>query len=95
MARLAIEAARIGKLHEADLLIDPLLSLDLDQPIPVYNLACALAVRGRTADALTALRRAVEVGFADADGMAADADLASLRGKPEYEALLAALRKPR
>ena len=95
MARLAIEGARAGNPRGADLLIEPLLAIDLDQPIVVYNLACALAVRGRTREALATLGRAVELGFTDAEGMAGDADLASLRGKPEYEALLARLRAPR
>ncbi len=53
-----------------------------------YNLACALARQGKAAEAIEALRRAVELGYAGPDHMQADEDLASLREKKEFAALL-------
>ena len=56
-----------------------------------YNLACSHALLKHTSDALEALRRAVELGYADLDHMLADPDLASLRPHPEFQRLVANL----
>ncbi|MGE0456486.1 MAG: hypothetical protein AB7Q30_23395 [Vicinamibacteria bacterium] len=63
-----------------------------DGPVVRYNLACALARAGRRKPALEALARAVELGFADADRMVEDEDLASLRQDPAFTRLLEQLR---
>ncbi|MBL9145953.1 MAG: hypothetical protein JNM99_19895 [Verrucomicrobiaceae bacterium] len=55
-------------------------------PNPHYNLACALALQGKTDDALKALTQSVATGFADAKGLEADDDLASLRVEPAFAA---------
>jgi Flp pilus assembly protein TadD len=52
-----------------------------------YNLACALAVKGDKAAAIDALEQAATNGYRDAAAMAADPDLASLRGDARFEAL--------
>ncbi len=52
-----------------------------------YNLACGYARVGRKQDALDALARAVDEGFGQ--GMADDADFASLRTEPRFRELLA------
>jgi hypothetical protein len=57
-----------------------------------YNLACLLARDGRSEEALRALRRALDAGYGDWDRLAEDADLAPLRDRPEFRALLA--RRP-
>lgn len=54
----------------------------------LYNLACAQARQGKTAAALASLEAAVAKGFRDAKNMAADADLASLRGEERFQAAL-------
>jgi predicted esterase len=59
-----------------------------------YDLACARARSGDRGRALDALEEAVARGFADRDHMAADEDLASLRGQPRFEALLAGKAPP-
>jgi len=56
-----------------------------------YNLACAHARSGDRRAALAALERAVAEGYADAAHLRADPDLASLRGRPEFEAIAAGL----
>ena len=50
-----------------------------------YNLACALALQRKDAQALLMLEKSVELGFADAALMEADEDLVSLREKPDYK----------
>jgi predicted Zn-dependent protease len=57
-----------------------------------YNLACSLALSKRRGDALTELKRAVKLGYEDADWMRRDPDLANLRNHPEFVALLSGLR---
>ena len=57
-----------------------------------YNVACALALDGRTAEALQALERSVEIGYSDADHAADDSDLASLRSDAKFQELLEQMR---
>jgi len=54
-----------------------------------YNFACAAAITGRRDEALEYLGRAVDLGFSNADAMAADNDLKSLQADPRFEALVA------
>lgn len=56
-----------------------------------YNLACALALRGRSAEAMRELEQAVEAGFDDFRHIEEDPDLESLRELPVFRALLARL----
>ncbi|MEM7306430.1 MAG: protein kinase [Planctomycetota bacterium] len=67
-----------------------------DDPIASYNLACAFAQLGRSGDALEALGRAVELGYAyrerAAELTSADPDLAPLREDPRFELVLGRIR---
>lgn len=54
-----------------------------------YNLACLEAIAGRSEQALAELRRAIELDRKASGWAREDEDLASLRGAPEFEALLA------
>jgi predicted esterase len=56
-----------------------------------YNRACALSLSGGRSSALDALERAVEAGFADADLMRTDPDLAAVRDSDRFRVLLAAV----
>jgi tetratricopeptide (TPR) repeat protein len=61
-----------------------------DDPRSHYNLACALARLGRGDEAMAELARAVELAPGRYQPMAAgDPDLASLRGRPDFERLVA------
>lgn len=53
-----------------------------------YNLACSLALVKRKAEALRALRQAVELGYRDFDWMQQDPDLEGLKNHPLFVALL-------
>jgi Flp pilus assembly protein TadD len=57
-----------------------------------YNLACSLALVGALDEAVTALERAIELGFEDGEQMASDEDLAALRDIPLFRALVLRLR---
>ena len=52
-----------------------------------YNLACSLALAGRSAEAIDSLAEAIRLGYDDMAHMKVDPDLASLRGRPEFRAL--------
>jgi hypothetical protein len=53
-----------------------------------YNLACAQARLGRADEALASLAKAVSLGFAAAEHMNADGDLATLRADPRFDDLV-------
>lgn len=57
-------------------------------PVGAYQLAGVAAQQGRPDDALRWLQRAVERGFSDSAQLREDPDLASLRGRPEFDALV-------
>jgi tetratricopeptide (TPR) repeat protein len=59
-----------------------------------YGFACTAAAAGRSADAVTFLREAVNHGYKDGDGMAADFDLQSLRPDPRFQQLVSQLAPP-
>lgn len=58
-----------------------------------YDFACGAAIAGRGEEAFGYLRQAVEHGYNDADHMAKDDDLKSLRGDPRFEEIVASLKK--
>lgn len=59
------------------------------QGTALYNLACAYAQGRDTARALDALAQAMRAGMKDRGYMARDPDLASLRGDPRFQQLVA------
>jgi tetratricopeptide (TPR) repeat protein len=56
-------------------------------PLPWYNMARAHARLDHKDDALRALRRALEEGFADDESLRSEPDLASLRDDPRFRSL--------
>jgi tetratricopeptide (TPR) repeat protein len=69
-----------------------LLALDGESVTAHYNLACTLAVAGKTEDALTALETAVAKGYKSVQWMEMDGDLASIRAEDRYKALVKKLK---
>ncbi|MGN2250851.1 TPR end-of-group domain-containing protein [Frateuria sp. GZRe14] len=62
-----------------------------DEPMVFYNAACTFAVLEEHDRAIDLLERAVKLGWGDRAWMANDSDLASLRNKPRFQALLTSL----
>ncbi len=79
----------------AEAVVDLSLAVEIspDSPRLLYALACAQALAGRKGDALDALRRAVEKGFTDADALATDPALESVRREAPFQRLLESLKK--
>ena len=59
-----------------------------DRAVPWYNLACSYAVLGMTDPAVSALQRALELGYRHLDHLRRDPDLRSLRRDPRFIRLL-------
>jgi serine/threonine protein kinase len=60
--------------------------------VSLYNLACFAATRGKREEALDFLQRALDNGYAS-DRICDDPDLASLHGDPEFEAIVAEVKR--
>ncbi len=81
-------ASRKG-LHPRALEVDRrLVALLPEDALARYNLACSLALSGRDDEALACLAESFRLGYDDVAHMEDDPDLASLRGRPEFRALL-------
>ena len=57
-------------------------------PIVQYNLACSLALVGRSDEAVRSLKHAIHLGYSDLDYMRRDQDLKSLYNDPTFQKLL-------
>jgi hypothetical protein len=53
-----------------------------------YNRACIFAIQGRKAEAIDDLRSAIRHGFTNVEWLLEDGDLKSIRGTPEFDALV-------
>jgi len=91
---------RLGELYTKQGRIDEGLRMDRklvrltpDNPTAHYNLACSLALKRRKADAVRALRRAVEIGYNDVEHLRKDPDLASLRDSAAFREIEAEIAK--
>ena len=82
LRRQAELLARQGDHHAALRLDRRLVELHPDDPIIQYNVACSLAMTGNVSEAISALERAIAVGYDDFAHMEADADLDLLRDEP-------------
>ena len=79
--------------YEDGLAVDLQLSREHPRDAEVwYNLGCSYALTGRKMEALSALARAVDLGFDDRGLMAEDIDLDSLRDDPQFRSLVTRVR---
>ena len=83
----------LGRIDEARAWTRRSCELEPDEPYVHYNAACVLAQLGQVAEALAALESGTEGGrLCRPSWVEHDEDLASLRGNPRFEALLAKMR---
>lgn len=66
--------------------------LQPDNDLAHYNLACSLALSNRSTDALSILRKALELGYTDHRWMQQDPDLEILHQHPEFKKILEEVR---
>ena len=86
---------RVGRIDDGLTMDRALVKLRPENPTAHYNLGCSLALKGRAADALRALRRAIKLGYEDADWLRKDPDLQSLHGHRAFERLAEQLETAR
>jgi len=67
---------------------DRALTIDPNDAVVLYAIACAYSVHGLTDQALDLLERALTSGFGDIEWIDNDPDLNAIRGDPRYEALM-------
>jgi hypothetical protein len=82
-------AFRDGKYAEAEKQLQEMLALQPNSGDTYYNIACARARLGKMEQAMADLKRAVELGWDDADHARQDADLEKLRAENSFTDLLA------
>ena len=87
----AITLASLGQRDKALAWAEMVLESEEEEGNVLYNIACVFALLGEDARAIGLLERAVELGWRDRSWMETDSDLASLRGTPRFEALLAVM----
>jgi tetratricopeptide (TPR) repeat protein/tRNA A-37 threonylcarbamoyl transferase component Bud32 len=89
LGRLAVYEAKLGRRTSADHHVSDALALSPADGDVIYRKVVVDALAGRTDEALTSLREALARGYS-APQAKTDQDLASLRGRPEFAAALAA-----
>ena len=90
-AQLAVYTAKLRRFADAERHIERALTLNPASPDVLYRRAVVSALAGDTANAIKALSDAVSKGYAR-EQVRDDDDLASLRGLPEFQSLIALLR---
>jgi len=89
LGRVAVYLAKLGQRTVADQRVMSALALSPADPDVIYHKAIVEALTGRSDAALTTLREAVARGYSPSEARS-DNDLASLKGRPEFAAALAA-----
>jgi adenylate cyclase len=65
-------------------------SLDPNEPVTLYNVACVYSLQGRVEEAVAYLKDAVRLGFAHKEWIQHDGDLNAVREHPGYVELMQA-----
>src|SRR6185436_12485513 len=89
LSRKALEAAKAGRLEEAEGALGQALVIDPNNSTNLYNMACIKALRGRSDAAIDYLERAAVEGFTDFNHLERDTDLNSLRQLDRYKLFVA------
>ena len=82
-----------GRTEESRLEVEELSDVESLDGFAYYNLACISMRSSNSARALELLRRSIAKGFIAIDAFRRDPDLATLRGTPEFEALIKELEE--
>ena len=83
---------KVGRVSDGLKMDRKLVRLLPDNATAHYNLACSLALSKRRSDALRSLKRAVDLGYDDAEWTTQDPDLDDLKKLPEFTQLLEQLK---
>jgi Flp pilus assembly protein TadD len=82
---LATDYAHVERVDDAVRHANLAMALRPNDAMVMYNVACVFGQLGKKAEAIDALRKALEGGWGDADWARRDPDLALLHGDPEFD----------
>ena len=94
LERLGLAAVNANQLDRARVFFERAWKLG-ELPTAAYNLACLDARTGRVDQAFARLDKAIAAGFDDGVSLEKDPDLAALRGKPKFSAIVSGAAKNR
>jgi serine/threonine protein kinase/tetratricopeptide (TPR) repeat protein len=86
----AVALCRTGQPEKGLACAEQAVAIDPEDAGVRYNVACLYALEGKLEEAITSLEEAFRHGFGNAEWIAHDPDLDSLRGDPRFQALLTA-----
>ena len=84
---------RTGMIEEGLVIDRELTSRHPDNETYWYNLACSYSLLGQKETAITAIKRAVNLGYDDIDWMLKDSDLNGIRTEAEFLAIIDFLKQ--
>lgn len=82
-----------GRYSEGLEVDERLAKLEPKNPLVFYNLACSYSLTERYQRAVTALKKAIKLGYRDFSWMARDPDLRKLRKHPSYRTISETVRQ--
>jgi len=88
----AISLLNEGMYDNAKNIFEQMLVLNYNNPLTLYNLACAESLKGEVKEAIAHLKEAVENGYSNLQHLIADPDLKNLKFEPDFNALLNQLK---
>jgi hypothetical protein len=89
LGRQAIDLMRRRDFPAAERALRESIALDPKDSTNLYNMACVMALTGRTQPALDYLEKSAEAGFTDFVHVAQDSDLDSIRNEARYKQIIA------
>ncbi|MFH0944684.1 MAG: hypothetical protein V2A76_05755 [Planctomycetota bacterium] len=95
LVRLGELYPRLGRPLEALKIDLKLIVMAPADPIVRYNLACSLALTGKVAAAMGALRDVIRLGYSDLEHLMKDADLKSVREQTSFQEIIQLLMQHR
>ncbi|CAN5331500.1 hypothetical protein BH23GEM2_BH23GEM2_06030 [soil metagenome] len=84
-------AANLGESDAATEYARRALTINPDDPLLLYNIACMHAMLGNSDEAMNCLERAGDKGYGQKDWVEHDSDLDSLRDLPRFQAIVAGM----
>jgi len=82
-----------GRISEGLKVDERLARLEPENPLVFYNLACSYSLSSDFAQAVSALEKALQLGYRDFDWLAKDPDLKPLRANTAFDELKAKIRQ--
>ncbi len=88
LSQRALGAAATRDYPRAEQLFREWAVADMENFVPVYNLACMLSLQGKGEEAMQSLRTAIERGFVDVYRLRSDPDLSGVRTREDFQTLV-------